>query len=299
MRSSSRCWNAGRTSGGHSRCGSSREVSAPSNGSRAGEGRPNSSKSGPGSEMSTGTVPMSGPSRCGRSRRTSTSKSPTSAVANSQWSYTGNSNAPLTACHPPAGGQAGGVCRHQAGQVRALRLQAAWAQQARQGQFRPAAVQRVGRAVAAAGDLRVRPRPRLGQVRQLVVRVGRGQAQPRQRPARIDIELRDLPRDHNQRQPRADPGAVRLGAEQPRQLRGVELHQGEVVRLEVAGARRRLPADDLPTVEAHDVAGPVQVQRPGDVLGVRGSLVDGERHRDAQPAAAGVRRRVRGRQTAP
>ena len=103
--------------------------------------------------------------------------------------------------------------------------------------------------------------------------------------------------EHDQRDERAEPAAVReRGGEQPGKVGVVELDAGQVVRLEVHGLVARLGPDDVPGIDADDVAGPVQVD--GHLrrtrLALRGAADDG-RHveGDVQRRAVGQAGAVR------
>jgi hypothetical protein len=65
---------------------------------------------------------------------------------------------------------------------------------------------------------------------------------------------------HYQSDPRYEPGIIGdIGREAPGEVRLVELHGYQKVRLEVPDVGTRVPPDDHPLVEAEDVSGPVEL----------------------------------------
>jgi hypothetical protein len=114
--------------------------------------------------------------------------------------------------------------------------------------------------------LRVRPRPRLPQRRQLARRIIDRQHAQRSAGAGAETHSVALFGD-NQHEPRHQPLRLRRGGrEHPWQVRGQKLDEREVVRLEVHGPIGRFLANDLSGHESQDRARPADLDR-GDDLG--------------------------------
>src|SRR5918999_1736104 len=101
----------------------------------------------------------------------------------------------------------------------------------------------------------MRPRPRLLEVRELTGRVA-DRDHGQWLPTRVELSL--LPRQDEQDDPRWQAIVLgrrgeAVGREEPRQGGLVELHDGEVVRLEVVGEGARIGAYDLLRVDPADV----------------------------------------------
>ena len=191
---------------------------------------------------------------------------------------------------PEAGLDADGERGHQAGQVGGAGLELAGADEPGAG---PARVGGEGIGGAGAGgepgDLRVRPRPRLREVRQLAGRVV--EFQHRERAAGLQAGRVAAP-DRHQHEPRPQPRPGRAGGggrEQPREVRARELDLGHVAGLEAGGARRRVAADDLRGVHARDVARPVQAHGRRHVAGGVEVHRHGQRHARGQRGRGLVR----------
>ena len=109
----------------------------------------------------------------------------------------------------------------------------------------------------ARAELRMRPGPRIGEIRQLAARHGRrrrSRAPAAARARRAQAHAVLLAHDH-EHDPRPQP-ALAVGSgrrEQPRQIGVVELDRGQVVRFVVVRAGRRLGAHDLARIDAEHV----------------------------------------------
>ena len=143
-------------------------------------------------------------------------------------------------------------------------------------------------------DLRVRPRPGAGQIRQLVARHRRAiDRQHRQRTAGVDRERHALlPAHDDQAHPgtQAVLGVRRRRREQPRKIGTIEIDAGQKIGFERARRRRRVGANHLTLVDADDIARPEQRHRALDRR-----VVDAELHRQRDACSELSARRV-GRQ---
>jgi len=134
-------------------------------------------------------------------------------------------------------------------------------------------------------QLRVRPRPAVGQVGQLGTRSG-VDVQHRQRRASRHRHRHPGPVLHDdEHQPGRDASAgprTRRG-EQPGELGLVEVDRDQVVRLDVGGARPGGGPHDHRGVQTDDVARPVERHRRGHRVGDAGDAhADVERRPDGQ-----------------
>ena len=84
----------------------------------------------------------------------------------------------------------------------------------------------------------------------------------RQRIGRDRKEREFVGLEHDQRKPRPQAIVLRRGGrEEPGEVGRVEFDAAEIVRLEVDGEVARLGADDVPRIDADDVAGPEHLDR--------------------------------------
>ena len=184
-----------------------------------------------------------------------------------------------------AGQPPGLEARDHAREVAGVRLQEAGAEQSRARQLRRV-VQERGEVGVLGIHLRMRPRPRLVQVRQLP----RGVADAEHRePGAVGGERVALAiLDHHQHEPRDQPLAARPSrSEEPRQVRGPKLDAREHVGRVVCGPVGRVDADHLAGREPHHRARPAHRHRVGFLLAGRD-----HRHVDARHGAAGDARAV-------
>ena len=158
-----------------------------------------------------------------------------------------------------------------AGDVIRVGHENAWANEPRQ-RPRRIVVQRIvhvarhdGTGRAIRRGLRVRPRPAVGEVRQLERWLRRRRdVEQRQRRVRARADRHTvllLHDDETQPRPQLSGGVRRRRCEQPRIVRPVELDAREVARLEVRRPGRRIGANDLMRVDADDVGRAAQPHR--------------------------------------
>ena len=172
--------------------------------------------------------------------------------------------------------------RHQRGAVAAAGLHAPRAHEA--GHDGPRAGLHLGGHLAGRdGRRHVGPGVGVAERRQLLGDQRRVDRQHRagggRRVGELDAVAPLLDADQHQPRPQRVGRGCGGGGQQPGQLGGGQLDIGEVVRLAVGAAGRRLAADDLVGCDAGDVAGPEQRERA-----VRGHAA----------AGVGLQRHVRG-----
>ena len=172
--------------------------------------------------------------------------------------------------------------RDDAGEVRGVGLEPSGADQSAQVGDRPGAqiCRDVERTTVVVHDLRVCPRPRLREVGQLGSRIGRvGDRQHGQQRAAAVLDGDPVARPHDdEHAPRPQP-VLRPrcgGGEQPRQVRRVELDDGEIVGLDGDRSGSRVAAQDDPRVQSGDIAGTVQLDQPARGRPVAQVESDGE-----------------------
>ena len=104
----------------------------------------------------------------------------------------------------------------------------------------------------------MRPIPRIGQVGQRGRREHLDGRKRIGRPGSAAVNSPSCERDQDQPWPEL-VSVGRSGREEPGKIGGVELDPAQVIRLEVGGGIARLGADDVPRVDADNIARPVQL----------------------------------------